>query len=258
RGGHQAGGGGGGHHRGPGPDHPDPGGPGHPRLHRGGRPGHAGGPCGHARRVAPGRRHGPARGQGLGVAGGTAVRDPGRGQGRHQAVRRPRGSAPPRAGAGGHDRGWRAGRHPRWGAGAPLGSLSRWPRRVVVPTRRTALVAALAAAVVLVVPGPIWRNLLVVNLALLAAALLDALAALSPGKLKVGRSLPPAVTLDPPPEVTWTGHHPRRRSLRGALADELAPSLRADTRRAAARIPGRGTLRASAAISRAGGRRRRG
>ena len=108
--------------------------------------------------------------------------------------------------------------------------------------------AALAAAVVLVVPGPIWRNLLVVNLALLAVALLDALAALSPGKLDVGRSLPPAVTLDRQAEVTWTVHNPRRRSLRVALADELAPSLRADTRRAAARIPGRGTLRASTPI----------
>ncbi|HZM41243.1 MAG TPA: DUF58 domain-containing protein [Acidimicrobiales bacterium] len=121
-------------------------------------------------------------------------------------------------------------------------------RRAVVPTRRSALVAALASAVVLVVPGPIGRNLLVVNLVLVAVALLDALAAPSPAQLDVRRTLPGAVTLDRPAEVAWTVRNPRRGSLRVALADELAPSLRADTRRAAARIPGHGTLQASTPI----------
>ena len=42
--------------------------------------------------------------------------------------------------------------------------------------------------------------------------------------------------------------NPRRRALRVALADELAPSLRADSRRASARLPGGGTLEAATAI----------
>jgi uncharacterized protein (DUF58 family) len=122
-------------------------------------------------------------------------------------------------------------------------------RRALLPTRRLALVAAVASVVVAGVPGRgvLWP-LVGVNLGLLAVALVDAGLAPSPGRLGVRRSLPPAVTLGTQAEVTWTVRNPLRRALSISLADELAPSLRASTRRARARVPGGGTLTAATPI----------
>ncbi|HET8618619.1 MAG TPA: DUF58 domain-containing protein, partial [Acidimicrobiales bacterium] len=125
----------------------------------------------------------------------------------------------------------------------------RLRRRGVLPTRRLAAVAALASLVVLVMPGSgVLVPLVVVNGALVVAALLDAALAPSPGRLEVRRSLPPAVTLGAPADIAWAVRNPTRRSLRIALADELAPSLRADTRRASARVPAGGTLAAATPV----------
>jgi uncharacterized protein (DUF58 family) len=121
-------------------------------------------------------------------------------------------------------------------------------RRGVAPTRRLALVAALASAVVLVLPGGGFWWLLVVNGALLALAALDVWFAPAPARLPVARDVPPAVTLGTEGEIRWTLDNPTRRTLRVALADELAPSLRADTRRVAARVAGGATLRATTTI----------
>jgi len=120
--------------------------------------------------------------------------------------------------------------------------------RGVAPTRRLALAAALASVVVLVLPGGGAWWLLVVNAALLGAAALDAALAPAPLSLPVRRDLPPAVTLGSEAEVGWTVRNPTRRRLRVALADELAPSLRPGTRRAAGRVPPGGTLRAATTI----------
>ncbi len=122
-------------------------------------------------------------------------------------------------------------------------------RRGMVPTRRLAGVAALASVVLLVVPGGgVLVELVAVNAALAVVALVDALLAPSPGSLPVERTLPGAVTLGATAEISWTVRNPRRRALRVALADELAPSLRADTRRASARIPRGARLQASTGI----------
>jgi len=122
-------------------------------------------------------------------------------------------------------------------------------RRGVVPTRRLAFVAALASVALLVVPGGgVLVELVAVNVALAVVALVDALLAPSPGKLPVERTLPGAVTLGATAEISWTVRNPRRRALRVALADELAPSLRADTRRASARIPRGARLQAATEI----------
>jgi uncharacterized protein (DUF58 family) len=122
-------------------------------------------------------------------------------------------------------------------------------RRRVVPTRRLAIVAAVLALVLWVLPGErVLVTLIVANLVLAVVALLDALAAPPPGTLPVDRRLPPAVTLGTAAEISWTVRNPRRRSLRVALADDLAPSLRADTRRTWARLPAGGVLEASTAI----------
>jgi len=122
-------------------------------------------------------------------------------------------------------------------------------RRGLVPTRRLAGVAALASVALLVAPGGgVLVELLAVNGALVLVALVDALLAPAPGSVPVERTLPGAVTLGATAEISWTVRNPRRRALRVALADELAPSLRADTRRASARIPRGGTLHAETEI----------
>jgi uncharacterized protein (DUF58 family) len=172
--------------------------------------------------------------------------------------------APPASGAGG------AGSGPGGAAGAagtadtdasgaagvarvvPLGGppevVTEVRRRGIAPTRRLAAVAALASVVVLLVPGGGLVWVLFVNTVLLLAAVLDVVLAPAPGSLPVRRDLPPAVTLGVAADIGWAVANPTRRSLRIALADELAPSLRADTRRASARVPAGGTLRAATTI----------
>ncbi len=132
--------------------------------------------------------------------------------------------------------------------GGPPERAAQARRRGVVPTRRLAVAAVLASVVVLVLPGGGAAWLLVVNGALLITASLDVWLAPAPRSLPVRRDLPPAVTLGAAAEVGWTVHNPTGRALRIALADELAPSLRADTRRAAARVPAGATLRAATTI----------
>ena len=133
-------------------------------------------------------------------------------------------------------------------AGGPPEVAGQTRRRGVVPTRRLALVAALASVVVLLLPGGGLGWVLAVNALLLAAAALDTVLAPSPASLPVRRDLPPAVTLGVTADVAWTVANPARRALRVALADELAPSLRPATRRAAARVPAGGALRAATTI----------
>jgi uncharacterized protein (DUF58 family) len=120
--------------------------------------------------------------------------------------------------------------------------------RALAPTRRLAVVAALAALVLLAVPGRFWGPLLVVDGALLVLALVDGLVAPDPGSLPVRREAPAVVTLGATAEVAWTVRNTTRRRRRIALADGLAPSLRAGTRRAAARVPRGGTLTARTEI----------
>jgi uncharacterized protein (DUF58 family) len=118
----------------------------------------------------------------------------------------------------------------------------------VVPTPRLAFVALVASAAVLLLPGGGWTALLVVDLVLLAAALADAALAPAPRRLPFTRTVPPAITLGAEAEVGWAVTNPTRRTLRVAMADELAPSLRATTRRASGRVPAGGTLRATTTI----------
>jgi uncharacterized protein (DUF58 family) len=101
---------------------------------------------------------------------------------------------------------------------------------------------------VLLLPGGGWTALLVVDLVLLAAALVDAALAPAPRRLPFTRTVPPAITLGAEAEVGWAVTNPTRRTLRVAMADELAPSLRATTRRASGRVPAGGTLRATTTI----------
>jgi uncharacterized protein (DUF58 family) len=118
-----------------------------------------------------------------------------------------------------------------------------------VPTARLALVAALGALVVLALPGQgVLVPLLVVDGALLVVALADALAALDPSRLEVRRDLPPVLVLGGEGEVRWTVRNPTGMRRRVALADQLAPSLRASTRRMRGVVPAGARLVGTASL----------
>ncbi|HEV3351946.1 MAG TPA: DUF58 domain-containing protein [Acidimicrobiales bacterium] len=117
-----------------------------------------------------------------------------------------------------------------------------------VPTRRLAVVAAVAAVVVLLAPVPPWWTLAVVELALFAAATVDIVRAPSPGRIDVERELPGVLPLDGEGEVAWHVRNPTGRRLTVWLADELAPSLHATSRRARLRLPANGRVTARTAL----------
>jgi uncharacterized protein (DUF58 family) len=118
-----------------------------------------------------------------------------------------------------------------------------------VPTRRLALVAVVASVAAFVLPGDaVLVPTLLVALALVLASLLDALAAVDPARLEVDRDLPPVLVLRSAGEVRWTVRNPTRRRVRIALADELAPSLRASTRRLSGAVPAGARLVGTTAI----------
>ncbi|MPZ88979.1 MAG: DUF58 domain-containing protein [Nitriliruptorales bacterium] len=109
-----------------------------------------------------------------------------------------------------------------------------------VPTWRLAVAAAMGSIVVLLAPVDPWIALAVVNALLLVLAVVDWRRAVPPDRLDVEREVPGVVGLDAPAEVRWRVHNPTGRALRLRLADQLGPSLRPDSRRAALRVPANG------------------
>lgn len=118
-----------------------------------------------------------------------------------------------------------------------------------VPTPRTALVAALLAVVVLAIPADgLLAVLAAVNLALLAVVLVDVALAVDPSQLEIARALPPVLVLRTAGDLTWTVRNPTDRRVRIGLADDLAPSLRAGTRRVRGTVPAGATLRSTTSL----------
>jgi uncharacterized protein (DUF58 family) len=102
-----------------------------------------------------------------------------------------------------------------------------------------------ASLVVLLTPGdPAWVSVVVVNAALMAVALADWLLAVHPATIAVTREAPGVVPLDGAAEIVWRVANPTDRRLRLRLADELAPSLRAASRRASVVVPPAGRVSA--------------
>jgi uncharacterized protein (DUF58 family) len=124
-----------------------------------------------------------------------------------------------------------------------------------VPTWRLPAAAAALSLVVLLLPlDPPWLTLVVLNAMLLAVAVGDWFLAVRPEAVPVVRELPGVVPLDGRADVVWRVGNPGRRPLNVRLADELAPSLRATTRRARLVVPpdGRATARTVLRPSRRG------
>ena len=117
-----------------------------------------------------------------------------------------------------------------------------------VPTRRLAAVAAVAAVAVLLAPvRPGW-TILVVEAVLIGAAVADAFIAPAPARVEVERELPGVLPLEGEGEVAWQVRNPLGRRLTVWIADELAPSLRATSRRARVVVPARGRVTARASL----------
>jgi uncharacterized protein (DUF58 family) len=127
----------------------------------------------------------------------------------------------------------------------------------LVPTRRAALLAAVAALGLLLAPrvagaGGTEPNALAVAAAVtgivVVLALADGLAGTSPGRIVVQRRHPPVVVAGRPAEVSWEVRSDARRALTVHVADHLAPSLHAGSRRFRVRVPARGVARVSTPI----------
>jgi uncharacterized protein (DUF58 family) len=117
---------------------------------------------------------------------------------------------------------------------------------VPIPTRRFALVVALLA-VALLVTGQLWA-LLVANLVVVVVGALDAAQA-SPESIRVERDAPDVLSLGTSGAIVWRLENRRARRQRVALADELAPSLRAGTRRVQVSLPAHGAVELATEIA---------
>lgn len=145
------------------------------------------------------------------------------------------------------DRGDAATHEPRSSPRPARGSRAWWAGVLPVPTLRTA--AAFVGAAVIAGFGPeaigVWPPLALVVLAMLV----DGARAPAPWTVGFSRHLPTVLPLDGAGEIVWRLHNPTSRRLTVAFADELAPSLGADTRRVQTTLPPRGRARASAGLS---------
>jgi uncharacterized protein (DUF58 family) len=116
-----------------------------------------------------------------------------------------------------------------------------------VPTVRAAALLVAGALVVMLVPavpgGPVGAGALVA-----ALLLVDAVLAPAPWRVGVARDLPPVLPLGGHGTVEWRVANPGRRALQVALADELAPSVGAASRRVRLRVAPRGIARATTAL----------
>jgi uncharacterized protein (DUF58 family) len=114
-----------------------------------------------------------------------------------------------------------------------------------VPTWRLSVIAAAASVVVLLSPlDPAFVSVVIINVVLLAIAVGDGLLAVRPSTIHVTRAVPGVVSLDGTAEVVWRVANPTGRRLRLRLADELAPSLRPESRRATVVVPPDGRVSA--------------
>ncbi len=132
------------------------------------------------------------------------------------------------------------------------------PGRVMAPARaqrrgrlvptRTAFFAALAVLVVAVIsPAPL-AVLFFGDVLLVVTVLLDCALACDPAAVGVVRTMPSAVALGGEATIEWAITNPSSRVIGVSVADELAPSLAAGTRRLSLRVPAGGTLDRSTVV----------
>lgn len=102
---------------------------------------------------------------------------------------------------------------------------------------RLALFAALLSPAVLLFGDHPWLALLGVGVAVFVVWLIDWLLAAAPSRIGVARRLPASVTLGRTGSISWLVTNGSDRSASIRFSEGLAPSLRADVRRADLRLP---------------------
>ena len=117
---------------------------------------------------------------------------------------------------------------------------------IPVLTARLAIVVAVAAVFPLVLPSAL--TVVGVMSAVILFAALDWWFAPRPSSFGVERDLPRVVPLGATGTVVWAVRNPTERVQRVEIADELAPSLEATTRRASFVLPPHGRVRSSTSI----------
>jgi len=117
-----------------------------------------------------------------------------------------------------------------------------------IPTWRLAVVVAVAAVVIAALPMDAALAFVVVDGLLLVAAIVDWVLATSPARIVIERDLPGVVALDAGATLTWRVRNETGRTQTVALADELAPSLGAGSRRARVRVPSHGAVTATTTL----------
>jgi uncharacterized protein (DUF58 family) len=134
----------------------------------------------------------------------------------------------------------------------PADSGGRWGWPVL--TWRLVVAAAVGSLVVLLLPVRPPLGLWVVNGVLLVAAVVDWWLAVPPSEVEVERELPGIVPLGAEARVVWRISHrggrsaPFGRGIRVRVADELAPSLAAGTRRVRVVVPPMGRVTAATVV----------
>lgn len=104
----------------------------------------------------------------------------------------------------------------------------------ILPTPRLAVVVAVASVAMLGLAS--WPGFLALNALIVAVALVDLTLAPDPERVLIERTFPEVIALDAVGELLWTVSNTTTRPVTVAFADELAPSLRARTRRARLRV----------------------
>lgn len=123
-----------------------------------------------------------------------------------------------------------------------------WRPPLPAVSGRVAAAAAAVSLLLLFAPSHQGVALWVANAVIVAVALVDLALAPSPNRLAVTRDVPAIVPLGGSGTITWRVTNPTGRRLRVAVADDLAPSLRAGRRRLRLSIPAGGTVSASTEV----------
>jgi uncharacterized protein (DUF58 family) len=121
----------------------------------------------------------------------------------------------------------------------------------LLPTRRAAVVGLAAAVALLSWQGeevPPWLVAGLVSGGILLLAAVDAMVSTSPGRLVVQRRHPPVVVAGRTADLNWNVSSEFGRTVTVDVADELAPSLRAGSRRFRVKVPPGGTAAVSTTI----------
>jgi uncharacterized protein (DUF58 family) len=108
---------------------------------------------------------------------------------------------------------------------------------VPVPTARFAAALAAVAVLALAVPDDAVVALVAGNGLVLLVGLVDGLLCAAPAAIEVRRAVPDTITLGHEGTLTWRVANPTARRQVVDIADELAPSLRAEVRRVRLRLP---------------------